>query len=161
VLWGIATSAVGLLVMLVLATTVFGLSFLSYGVALVPFLLVLFLFGIALGIVACGLVLRFGPAAEWFVWPIPAILSPFAGVFYPLSTLPAWMRGIAYALPPSYVFEGVRAIVSGDSASLPLLTWGVCLAIGYVGVASWLFTRVYRHAVRSGLIARYSAETIS
>jgi ABC-2 type transport system permease protein len=161
VVWGIATSAVGLLVMLVLATTVFGLSFLSYGVALVPFLLVLFLFGIALGIVACGLVLRFGPAAEWFVWPIPAILSPFAGVFYPLSTLPAWMRGIAYALPPSYVFEGVRAIVSGDSASLPLLTWGVCLAIGYVGVASWLFTRVYRHAVRSGLIARYSAETIS
>ena len=37
---------------------------------------------------------------EWFVWPIPALLSPFAGVFYPLSTLPHWMQVIAHLLPP-------------------------------------------------------------
>ena len=29
--------------------------------------------------------LRLGPAAEWFIWPIPALISPFAGVFYPLT----------------------------------------------------------------------------
>ena len=51
VITGIATSLVGLVVMVVLATTLFGLSFLTYGVALVPFVLVLFLTGIALGIV--------------------------------------------------------------------------------------------------------------
>ena len=78
--------------MLVLATAVFGLSFFLYGALLVPYLLVLFLFGIALGIIACGIVLRLGPASEWFIWPIPALISPFAGVFYPLSTLPHWMR---------------------------------------------------------------------
>ena len=94
-------SLVGLAVMLVLATSVFGLSFFAYGLALVPFLLVLFLFGIALGIMACALVLRFGPASEWFIWPIPAFLSPFAGVFYPLSTLPHWMQAIGHLLPPS------------------------------------------------------------
>src|SRR5687768_17409067 len=49
----IATSAIGLAVMLVLAFAAFGLSFLSYGLLLIPFLLVLFLFGIALGIFAC------------------------------------------------------------------------------------------------------------
>jgi ABC-2 type transport system permease protein len=76
-----ATSAVGLFVMLVLATGIFGLKFFAYGLTLVPFLLVLFLFGIALGIVAIALVLRMGPAAEWFIWPIPAMVSPFAGVF--------------------------------------------------------------------------------
>src|SRR3954470_12053094 len=43
------TSAVGLAAMLLLATTVFGVSFAAYGVMLVPFLLVLFLFGIAMG----------------------------------------------------------------------------------------------------------------
>src|SRR4051794_34335190 len=91
VISSIGTSVVGLVVMLVLAGTVFGLSFLAYGAALVPFLLVLFLFGIALGIFGTAIVLRLGPASEWFVWPIPALISPFAGVFYPLATLPAWM----------------------------------------------------------------------
>ena len=109
VLSSIATSAFGLVVMLVLAGAVFGLSLLSYGVLLVPFLLVLFLFGIALGIFGCAMVLRLGPASEWLIWPIPALLSPFAGVFYPLSTLPRWMQYVGHALPPSYVFEGMRS----------------------------------------------------
>ena len=161
VLSSTATSLVGLAVMLVLATSLFGLRFFAYGLILVPFLLVLFLFGIAFGIIGSALVLRFGPASEWFIWPIPAILSPFAGVFYPLSTLPWWMRLISRILPPSYVFEGMRAIVSGGAASGSGLLWGLGLAMLYVLLASWFFTRMYRHAVRTGLIARYSAETVN
>jgi ABC-2 type transport system permease protein len=157
---GFVTSAIGLVVMVVLAGAAFGLSLFAYGAALIPFLLVLFLFGIALGIVGCSVVLRFGPAAEWFVWPIPALISPFVGVFYPLSTLPRWMRFISYALPPSHVFEGARAIVAGGHPSAAALVWGACLAVLDVVLACWLFTRVYRHAVRTGLIARYSAETL-
>jgi len=157
----IATSAVGLLVMLVLATAVFGLSFFSYGGAFVPFLLVLFLFGIALGIVGCGIVLRLGPSAEWFVWPIPALLSPFAGVFYPVATLPQWMQLVARLLPPAYVFEGMRAIVMGGAVSRVSLVIGGVLAVIDVLIASVFFTRVYRQAVRTGLIARYSAESVS
>jgi ABC-2 type transport system permease protein len=161
VLSSIATSLVGLVVMIVLATTVFGLSFFAYGLALMPFLLVLFLFGIALGVFACALVLRLGPASEWFVWPIPALLSPFAGVFYPLSILPAWMQGVGYLLPPSYVFEGIRKIVAGGSVSGLALAWSVVLSVAYLLLAGHVFTRTYRHAVRTGLIPRYSAETLS
>jgi ABC-2 type transport system permease protein len=115
VLTAIATSTVGLIVMLILATTIFGLSFFAVGLMIVPFLFVLFLFGIALGIVACTIVLRLGPASECFVWPIPALISPFVGVFYPLSTLPHWMQYLSYLLPPSYVFEGMRAILLGGT----------------------------------------------
>ncbi|HTA70221.1 MAG TPA: ABC transporter permease [Bryobacteraceae bacterium] len=161
VLSAIATSSVGLLVMLVLASTVFGLSFLVYGLMLIPFLLALFVFGIALGVLACAMVLRFGPASEWLVWPIPALLSPFAGVFYPVSTLPQWMRSISYALPPSYVFEGMRTIVSGGALSSTKLFWSNGLAVGYVVLAALFFTRIYHQAVRTGLIARYSAESVS
>jgi ABC-2 type transport system permease protein len=155
------TSLVGLAVMLALATFAFGLSFFAYGAMLVPFLLVLFLFGIAMGIVGVAVVLRFGPASEWFIWPIPALISPFVGVFYPLSVLPGWMRAFALVLPPSYVFEGMRAIIAGGAASFTLLLWGVWLAVIYVLLACWVFARVHRHAVRTGLIARYSAETVS
>jgi ABC-2 type transport system permease protein len=161
VLSSIATSAVGLVVMIVLASTIFGLSFLAYGIALVPFLLVLFLFGIALGVLGAAIVLRFGPAAEWFIWPIPALVSPFAGVFYPIATLPRWMQYICRALPPSYVFENVRTIVAGGSLSDRELGIGVVLAIADVAAAYWVFALVYRHSVRTGLIARYSAETVT
>ena len=52
------------------------------------FVYFVFLFGIALGIFGCAIIAsELGPAAEWFVWPIPAIISPFACVFYPLNTL--------------------------------------------------------------------------
>jgi ABC-2 type transport system permease protein len=161
VLSSIATSAVGLIVMIFLASTIFGLSFLAYGIALVPFLLVLFLFGIALGILGAAVVLRFGPASEWFIWPVPALVSPFAGVFYPIATLPVWMQYICRALPPSYVFENVRAIVAGGSLSKGGLSLGVVLAVIDVLLACWVFVRVYRHSVRTGLIARYSAETVA
>jgi ABC-2 type transport system permease protein len=161
VLSSIATSAVGLTVMLLVATLIFGLSLFAYGVLLIPFLFVLFLFGIALGVTGAALVLRLGPAAEWFVWPIPAVLSPFAGVFYPVATLPRWMQYVAHLLPPSYVFEGMRAVVAGRALPGTLLLWGAALALCYILVACWLFTRVYRKAVRTGLIARYSAESVS
>src|SRR5437773_1492670 len=157
----IGTSLVGLIVMLVLASAIFGLSFLSYGAAILPFLLVLFLFGVALGIIGAAIVLRFGPATEWFIWPIPALVSPFAGVFYPVATLPTWMQLSSSSLPPSYVFENLRAMLAGQPASAAERCLSVVLCIIYVVIACWIFARVYRHSVRTGLIARYSAESIS
>src|SRR5579871_3557902 len=138
VVTGIATSIVGLLVMIVLASAVFGLSFF-----------------------AAGLVLRFGPAAEWFIWPIPAMLSPFAGVFYPLSTLPRGMQAVSHLLPPVYVFEGVRRVAAGGKASGAALLGAAAFAAVYLVLACWFFAAVYRHAIRTGLIARYSAESLS
>ena len=158
---GVCTSLTGLAAMLALATSVFGLSFLVYGVALVPFVLVLFVTGIALGVLGTSIVLRFGPASEWLIWPIPSLLSPFVGVFYPLATLPAWMRMIGHALAPSYVFEGMRAIVAGQPAPWGALAIGLALAAGYLVLACAAFAAVYRHAIRTGLIARYSAESVS
>ena len=161
VITGVCTSLLGLAVMLTLATTAFGLSFLAYGVAMVPFILVLFVTGIALGVLGAAIVLRLGPASEWLIWPIPSLLSPFAGVFYPLATLPGWMQAIGRALPPSYVFEGMRAIVAGHPAPVSTLAFAVGLSGLYLALACWIFARVYRFALRTGLIARYSAESAS
>jgi len=161
VLTSVLASLLGLVVMLVLASGVFGLSLAAYGLLVIPFMLVLFLFGIALGIFASAMVLRLGPASEWLVWPIPALLSPFAGVFYPLSTLPAWMQAIGRGLPPSYVFEGMRGIVAGRGVSSVDLALGLGLAVLQIVFACWLFSRVFKQAIRSGLLARYSAESVA
>jgi ABC-2 type transport system permease protein len=161
VISSVATSSIGLAVMIFLAGFVFGLSFMTYGFLLIPFLVMLFVFGISLGVIACAIVLRWGPAAEWFIWPIPALISPFVGVLYPTSTLPMWMRAVSRFIPPSYVFEAMRQILSGGHPSTGTLVLAGILN-GLVLVFSFfIFSHTFKHAVRTGLIARYSAETVS
>lgn len=155
------TSAVGLVVMLLIAGVVFGLTVATYGVMIFPFLLILFLFGTALGVIGSALMLRLGPASEWFVWPIPALIVPFAGVYYPIETLPQWMQWIAQGLPPVYVFESLRAIVAQQAFDVSSLLIGVALAFGWLGVACWVFVRVHAQAVRTGLLVRYTAESVA
>jgi ABC-2 type transport system permease protein len=161
VITGVGTSVVGLLVMLMVAWTVFGLSFLAYGAVLAPALIVLLLTGVAFGVTGASLVLRLGPSSEWLIWPIPTLVSPFAGVFYPVSILPGWMKAVSWILPPSYVFEAMRAVVTAQPVAWIGLILSCVLAAAYFVLACLLFTRVYRYSIRTGLIARYSAETVS
>jgi len=158
ILSSIATTSGTLLLMLVLAFAFFGFTFAKLGLLLAAFLFILFLVGIAFGIFAVGVVLRLGPSAEWFIWPIPAILAPFVCVFYPLATLPVWMQWVAKALPPSYAFEGMRsALATGVFAWGPFLI-AIALAIVYIALAYVFLRAIYRSALSTGLIARYGAE---
>jgi ABC-2 type transport system permease protein len=154
----ILTSSVVIAGVLLLAYVAFGFSFFALGLKIIPFLFILFLFGIALGIFGVAIVLRIGPSAEWLVWPIPALLNPFVGVFYPVTTLPPWMQWVSHALPPSYVFEGMRAAILSGQLSLRPLAAAFILAIFYIAASYFFFGMTYRTVVRKGLIARFEAE---
>jgi ABC-2 type transport system permease protein len=71
------------------------------------------------------------------------------------------MRYLSRLLPPSYVFENMRSIVLKRPASPSALLWGAALDVMFLLLASWFFSAIYHHAVRTGLIARYSAESLS
>jgi ABC-2 type transport system permease protein len=159
VITSVMTSIAGVVVMLLLATVVFHLQLFSLGLPLMAFMLLLFAFGITLGILGSTLVLGLGPASEWLLWPLPALLSPFAAVFYPLATLPQWMQWVAHALPPAYVFEGMRSLLAGAAFPMSALLLGSAVAAAELLLAMYFYARVYRHAVRTGLLARYSAES--
>ncbi len=161
ILSSVVTTTVSFAAMLLFAWVLFGFSIMLLGVAVLPFLFILFLTGIALGIIGIAFVLRFGPSAEWFIWPLPAVISPFAGVFYPIETLPAWVQPLSAILPPTYVFEGLRSVLSGGSFDADAFIKGTLLALVAIALAYGFFIRVYRRAVKTGLIARYSAETVS
>ena len=152
----LATTIVGFAIVCILAYLFFGFSIFWIGVQLVPFLLMLAIFGNALGILGVAIVFRFGPSAEWFVWPIPAVIQPFVGVFYPVAVLPEWMQGFAYLLPPTYAFEGLRAFVIDGTLSSPIP--GLVLALFFLAASHLFFVWIYKRAVRSGAIARFTAE---
>ena len=83
-------------------------------------------------------------------------------MFYPVSVLPGWMQAIAAVLPPSYVFEGMRAVVAGQPPPWGRLAIGGVLAVVYLVLACLVLRAgLPRSPSAHGLIARYSAETVS
>ncbi len=88
------------------------------GFALAAFFLNLFLTSWAIAIVVAGLLLRNGLGAESLAWGIMFMFLPLTCVYYPVSVLPDWLQGYAWMLPPTYVFEGMRALVI-DHVSAP------------------------------------------
>jgi ABC-2 type transport system permease protein len=159
----LVTSLIGFLVMIGIAWLAFGYNALAVGLMLLPFMVILLLFGVAMGIFVSAVVFRLGPTAEWLGWPIPLVLSLFAGVYYPVSTLPPALRTIAKAIPPSYVFESFRSILttgSFPSTLAPDLLAGAVLSIAYLFLASWFFVRIYKKNLKNGSIARFNAEAL-
>jgi ABC-2 type transport system permease protein len=103
--------SIGAVPVTILAIAFFGFNLYGLGLALVAFFFNLMLTSWAVGIFVSGLILRNGMGAENFAWSIMFLFMPLTCVYYPVTTLPAWLQPLAWALPPTYVFEGMRALV--------------------------------------------------
>ena len=40
------------------------------------------------------------------------LLLPLCCVYYPVGVLPVWLQAVSWSLPPTYVFEGLRAALN-------------------------------------------------
>src|SRR3954451_16386045 len=103
--------AIGMLPVSGLAIWFFGFNLWALGIALAAFFANLMFTGWAVGIFVSGLVLRIGLGAETFAWSIMFLFLPLTCVYYPVAVLPAWLQTVAWSLPPTYVFEGMRALL--------------------------------------------------
>lgn len=157
----LVTGLVGFLIMAALAGLAFGYNVFKIGLAILPFLLILFIFAVAMGIFMTAIILRFGPSAEWLGWPIPFAMSVFAGVFYPITTLPAALQVVSKMIPASYVFESLRNLSSGTPSPNFLSNFfiGFILATFYLVAMYAFLLMIYRRNLKNGQLARFSAET--
>jgi len=132
--------AVGAIPVSLLAIAFFGFNLYGLGLALVAFFLNLMLTSWAVGIFVSGLVLRNGLGAENFAWSIMFVFMPLACVYYPVATLPVWLQPAAWVLPPTYVFEGMRALLTSHvfRADLMLEALGLNLVLFALGVVGFL-----------------------
>src|SRR5215475_8524919 len=103
--------AIGMVPVSLLAMAFFGFNLYGLGLALAAFFMNLILTSWAIGIVVSGLVLRNGLGAETLAWTVMFLLMPLTCVYYPVSVLPPWLQIVAWSLPPTYVFEGMRALL--------------------------------------------------
>ena len=103
--------AIGLIPVSLLAIAFFGFNLYGLGLALAAFFANLILTSWSVGIFVAGLLLRNGLGAESMAWTIMFLFLPLTCVYYPVAVLPDWLQYFAWALPPTYVFEGMRALV--------------------------------------------------
>ena len=103
--------AVGLGPVALMATLFFGFNYFSLGLGAALFFANLVLSGWAVGLVVSGLVLRNGLGAESLAWTVMFVMLPLASVYYPVAVLPHWLQTVSWMLPPTYVFEGLRALL--------------------------------------------------
>jgi ABC-2 type transport system permease protein len=155
VAFGLAKALVTFAVMSVLAWVLFAFGVLQIGPMLGVYATILIVFGIALSLVVMGCVFRLGYAADELTWVLAAVMMPFAAVFYPVAALPGWAQAVAMFMPPSHVFELMRADLAGRGAAWGNLWAAVTLDLVYLAAAFAFARAMFAAFLRRGLITRY------
>jgi len=88
--------------------------------------------------------------AEGLAWTIMFLLLPLTCVYYPVSILPDWLQVVAWALPPTYVFEGMRALLIDQAFRSDLMLQALVLNFLYFSVSVVVFLKLLDAARRHG-----------
>ena len=141
---------IGMIPVSLLAIAFFGFNLWSLGLALAAFFANLILTSWAVGIFVAGLLLRNGLGAESMAWTIMFLFLPLTCVYYPVSVLPHWLQYVAWSLPPTYVFEGMRALLIDHAFRADLMVQAFAFNVVLFAAASWAFVALLRSAREQG-----------
>jgi ABC-2 type transport system permease protein len=75
---------------------------------------------------------------------------PLTCVYYPVSVLPDWLQVIAWMLPPTYVFEGMRALIMEHVFRADLMIEAFALNALYFAAAVVVFLQLLKSSRRIG-----------
>ena len=144
--------SIGMVPVSFLAIWFFDFNLWGMGLALAVFFMNLLLTSWAIGIVVSGVLLRHGLGAENLAWGLMFLMLPFTCVYYPVSVLPSWLQVVAWMLPPTYVFEGMRALLIDHvfRADLMVQAFALNAVLFAAGVA--IFLVLLRSARREGTL---------
>jgi ABC-2 type transport system permease protein len=132
----------------------FGFNLLSLGIGFAALFANLIFMSWSMGLVSAGVVLRWGLGAENFAWLVAFVLLPLCCVYYPVATLPSWLQPVALALPPTYVFEGLRALVLHHTFEAGLMIKALLLNLAYFALGAAAFAYFLREARASGSLVQ-------
>jgi ABC-2 type transport system permease protein len=142
--------AIGMGPVTLLAIAFFGFNIYGLGFALAAFFANLIFTSWSVGILVSGVLLRNGMGAESLAWTLMFVLMPLTCVYYPVATLPSWLQVVSWSLPPTYVFEGMRALVINHEFRVDLMLQACALNAVYFSAAVIAFLALLKSARRQG-----------
>jgi ABC-2 type transport system permease protein len=143
---------IGVVPAALLAIPLYHYSIFDMGLPLVAFLGVLMAMGWALGLAICGGIMRHGMGAESLAWTVIFALAPLSCIYYPVTILPVWLQPFAWALPSTYVFEGMRAVMFEGNFRADYLFAALALDLVYLALGATIFFIAFRDARRRGAL---------
>jgi ABC-2 type transport system permease protein len=144
--------AIGMVPVSLLAIAFFGFNIWGFGFALAAFFVNLILTSWAIGILVAGLLLRNGLGAESLAWTFMFLFLPLTCVYYPVAVLPVWLQPVAWALPPTYVFEGMRALLIEHVFRADLMIEAFAINVLLFAAATVAFLQLLNSARRQGTL---------
>lgn len=133
----------------------FDFNILNLGIInLILFFINLSIFAWWLGIIFLGLIFRFGTRIQSIAWGAIFFFQPVTAVFYPVSVLPDILQKIAFALPPTYVFEDARQALTHSGVDVKSALYALFLNLVYAALGLYIFTKLFRKSKTTGQFAR-------
>ena len=129
----------------------YSLNVFMVGWAFLPFAASLIIFGWAIGFLSSSAIIYWGQKVEMLAWMVAFLFAPFSAVFYPVTILPAWAQTIAWSLPTTYVFEGMRSILAGGAFPWDDLLYSMGLNALYMTLCISLFSYAFVKSRVKGL----------
>jgi ABC-2 type transport system permease protein len=77
-------------------------------------------------------------------------VMPLACIYYPVTVLPHWLQYVAWALPPTYVFEGMRALLTEHVFRADLMAQALAINAVLLIASFAIFLALLRSAKRHG-----------
>jgi ABC-2 type transport system permease protein len=123
----------------------------TVGWAFLPFAVSLILFGWTVSFLSSSLIIYWGHKVEMLAWMIGYLFAPFSAVFYPVSVLPEWAQAISWCLPTTYIFEGMRHVLSTHTFPTRFFWISIVLNIIYLSASLLLFRTMFEKSREKGL----------
>jgi len=156
---GIMRIIVTVLIMCAVALCLYQFNITTIGLPLIPFVFNLLVTGWALGMISTALILRWGQAVESLAWAVPFFIQPFSAVFYPVSSIkPTWMQGLAWNLPTTHVFEGMREVMQHGTFNWNLFVHATLLNVAFMAIAGWIFVAMLNQTKKRGLLTKFATQ---
>jgi ABC-2 type transport system permease protein len=154
---GILRGVVVFALLAVLARWAFGFDALRGGLGpLLAFLLGCFLTAWIVGVLVCALVMLFGTRAEASAWASVNFVLVLAGIYYPVSVLPASVGVVSSAIPLTYFLDAYREHFGFAIGTASPLAVGFGLSALYVVLSHAALVAAVRRTRRTGLLLKMS-----
>lgn len=130
----------------------FGVNVFQIGWAFIPLVLLVLIFGWAIGFLTAGLLIYLGQKFQMLAWAMAYLFSPFCAIFYPQAVLPVWAIFVSKWIGITWVFETIRTLLANQPIDYSDFARSFSLIILYFVLSLIFFVRMFEKSRTKGLM---------
>lgn len=151
---GLIKVLISFFAMCLIASLFYNFNIFSMGIGLGAIWANIALFAISFGIFNVALVVRFGNSIGPLTWILPFALQPLSAAFYPITILPEFLQKVAFILPLSHSFEGMRHLIQTHQFDYNSFFIAIVLNLVYFCMSIFFFTFIFDVVRKSGRLVK-------